>query len=453
MTAIADTRPPFWIDVRLDTTVLAFVMLITVAATLVSSLLPGLRVARTDASAVLKDDGRGSTSVRMGRFSRWLVIVEVAVSCVLLVVSGLMIRSIVKTSRVDYPFATRDVFFATAQFEQRTHPDNAAAYRAVEALEAQLARLPGARRVTIATSFPGSGNTSRFVVEGKPDIPVEQRPNTGQVVATPSYFDTLGVSVLQGRLFTSADAAGSEPVLVIDQAFAAKYLTGGPVLGRRIRVGDEKQPWRTIIGVVPDLVVQTDPAQTVESVYIPYAQMPMRGFTILVRTAGEPTAIASAVRAALAGVSPESSLNNANALDRELWRRGWALRLFGGLFLLFGAAALLMAAAGLYGVMSFTVRRRTHEIGVRMALGASRNGVLRMVLWQGIWRVGLGIALGLWPGWFLATQMRALLQNVSPSDPVVHVVTAVTLLVSGAVASLVPAFRASSIDPLTALRD
>ena len=148
----------------------------------------------------------------------------------------------------------------------------------------------------------------------------------------------------------------------------------------------------------------------------------------------------------------DTPLANVNSLAGEFWRRGWANRLFGGLFLLFGAAALLLAAAGLYGVMSFTVRRRTQEIGVRMALGATQRGVLRQVLWQGMWRVALGIAIGIGPGWYLATLMRELTAGASPADPLVHGTTALTLLLTGVIATLVPALRASSVDPLTALR-
>jgi predicted permease len=452
MSAIADTQPPFWIDVRLDATVLAFVTAITVTAALISSVVPGLRVARADVQAVLRDDTRGATSVRMGRFGRWLVVVEVAVSCVLLVVSGLMIRSILTTSRLDYAFATRDVFFGQLTFDSRTHPDMPAVVRAVEQLEEGLARVPGVRRAALANGLPGTGFAPRFNVEGKTYGKPDDRPQASQITATVGYFDVLGVSVRQGRLFTPADTATSDRIAVVDEAFVARQLAdGGPALGRRIRF-DEKAPWVTIVGIVPSLAPATQPGQIIETVYLPFAQASQRGMTILARTTSDPVSLTPAIRSVLASVASETPLANPNSLSAEFWRRGWAFRLFGGLFLLFGAAALVLAAAGLYGVMAFTVRRRTHEIGVRMALGASRRGVLSLVLWQGIWRVGVGIVLGLYPGYFLGTQMTALLSNTSASDPVVHVTTAVTLLLSGALASFVPALRASSVDPLRALR-
>jgi predicted permease len=452
MQAIADTQPPFWIDVKLDPTVLAFVTAITAAAAIISSVGPGLGVARSDTNAILKDDARGTTSLRMGRFGRWLVIVEVVVSCVLLVVSGLTIRSILITSRLDYQFATRDVFYANATFESRTHPDMPAVVRAMDQLEDHVARLPGVKHVALADSIPGNGSTPSFSIEGETYASAEAQPRAQQIVATTGYFETLGIALRQGRLFTAADNAGADPIAVVDEAFVARHLAGGVVLGRRIRFGDAKSPWLTIIGVVQGVVVAQRPDQIVESVYVPFAQLPQRSFTIFARVGGDPLALTSPVRAAMAAVSPETSLNVPNSLAGELWRRGWASRLFGGLFLTFGAAALVLAAAGLYGVMAFTVRRRTHEIAVRMALGASRGGMLGMILWQGCWRVALGVAIGLVPGWYLGTFMRALLRNVSPTDPIVFITTAVTLLASGVIASLVPALRASSVDPLTALR-
>ena len=257
MRAIADTQPPFWIDVRVDGTVLLFVTAIIVATALVSSLVPGLRVAGLDVNAVLKDDTRGATGVRLGRVGRWLVVVEVAVSCVLLVVSGLMIRSIVASSRMEFPFATRDVFFGQTRLDERPFPESADVARAVERLDAELERLPGVRRAALASSTPGSSATRTFVVDGAPAAPPESRPRAGRIVATPGYFEVLGAELRAGRLFTAADTAGAEPVAVVDEAFAARHLAPGGALGRRIRFGDEKAPWLTVVGVVNSLVPDT----------------------------------------------------------------------------------------------------------------------------------------------------------------------------------------------------
>ena len=457
MRAIADSgeQPPFWIDIRVDGTVLVFVTAIVVAATLVSSLAPGLRAAGLDMSSVLKDDTRGATGVRLGRFGRGLVIVEVAVSCVLLVVSGLMIRSIVTSSRIEYPFATRDVFFAQTRLDERPYPETADLARAVEQLDAALARLPGVRRAAIASSIPGSSATPTFELDGtaaaaQPD----RRPRAGRILVTPGYFDVLGAELRTGRLFTAADSLGAAPVAIVDEAFATRYLGPGETLGRRVRIGDEKAPWLTIVGVVASLVPETgDDDRVGEVMYVPFAQSPDRGFTLLARTAGDPLALGPGVRALVARDFQDTPVANVSTLAGDLWRRGWAVRLFGGLFLLFGCAALVLAAAGLYGVMAFTVRRRTQEIGIRMALGATGRSVLRLVVWQGLWRVALGIALGLVPGALLGGLMDGLTgDDVSPADPVVHAATVATLLASGLLASFVPALRAARVDPLVALR-
>jgi putative ABC transport system permease protein len=456
MRAIAGTHPPFWIDVHLDGAVLLFVAGITVAATLVSSLLPGWRIARVDVNAVLKDDARGSTGVRMGRFSRGLVIVEVTASCILLIVSGLMIRSIVATSRFDYPFSTDDVFMAGISLPGDRSP--ADRVREFERIDARLALVPGVRAAALASGLPGRGGESRIRLEGAAVAEAARQPHAVRVTATPGYFRIIGASPLAGRLFTGDDRQGTALVAVVDQRFVRTCLSGGPAVGRRFRFGAfgakdaDADPWITIVGVIADRALPDDSGQPAD-VYVPLAQSPGTFATsVLLRTSANPVALTSSVRTAIGEIDDRVPVSDPNSVAGRLWDQGWPFRVFGGLFLTFGLAALVLAAAGLYGVMAFSVRRRTQEIGVRLALGASRGCVLRMVLWQGLWRVAVGVVAGIVPGWFVGTLMSALLSHVQATDPIVHLTTIATLVVTGVLACLAPALRAASVDPLVALR-
>lgn len=449
--AIVDTQPPFWIDVRLDPVVLAFVTAITVAAALVSSLVPGWRLARTDVNGSLKDEGRGTTSLRMGRFTRGLVVVEVTVSCVLLVVSGLMVRSIVENSRVDAPYATEDVFVGGVLFSNRVFPERADIDRAQAQLEESLRRIPGVRAVAFGSGPPQAGTGASLTIEGRAYDSPDQRPRALLHYASPQYFEVLRVTPRLGRVFTAADAASALPVAVVDESFAREHFPEGAI-GRRIQFGDANASWLTIVGVVPTLAEAGPSNQPTATVFRPTTQVAVRGMSIFMTTTGDPLSITPEVRNALAQIGEGLPLNQPNTLAGRRWQDGWPVRVFGGLFMAFGVAALVLASAGLYGVMAFAVRQRTQEIGVRMAMGAERGGVLRMILWQGLWRVTLATVVGLVPGWQVGRLMSELLQNVSPSDPLVLSLTAATLILSGAAACLAPALRAASVDPMVALR-
>ncbi len=455
--SIQDTTPPFWIDIRIDTTVLAFVMGLTVIATMVSSLAPALRATRMNLNAALTDEGRGNTGLQMGRFSRWLVVGEVLLSCALLVVSGLMIKSVVTLGNVVYPFATRDVFTAGFTLDEAKYPGDPEVLRAMQRLEERWSAVPGVRRVALSSGLPGQTGTTVFEIEGRPAADPDQRPSAQRMVVSTGFFETVQVSATRGRLFTPADTADSTRVLVADEAFVAKFLPGEEPLGRRIRLGgDANAQWWTIVGVVPTLAAGQRQDQTVEGLYLPLTQSPLRGALILASTNGTPANLAMAIRMAARDVDPDQpiSINAQGSSVEELLRsRNWHIRVLGTLFMSFGVAALLMASAGLYGVMAFSVRRRTQEIGVRMALGASRRSIVGMVVWEGAWRVGLGIALGLVPAYFLGGAMKALFFRVTATDPVVVGSTVLALLVSGLIAALVPAMRAASINPLIALKD
>lgn len=457
--AIVDTDPPFWIDVHIDPAVLAFVMAITITAALVSSLLPGWRLARTDVNGALKDEGRGTTSLRMGRFTRWLVVVEVAVSCVLLVVSGLMTRSIIQNSRFDIPFATEDVLTGGIRLDARSFPAAPDLKRGMVQIEEKLAGVPGVRAAALATGYPLAGGGSTLAVEGETYDTENPHPRAQLISGSQKYFDVLRVKPMLGRTFLAGDIDGALPVAVVDEVFARQHLPGGPI-GRRIRIGDftdkgvvfDTSVWLTVVGVVPALAEAGASDQVTALVFRPLAQSSSRGVSLFLATTGDPLAPIPEVRARLAQVGEGTPLINPETLANDIWEQGWPVRVFGGLFMAFGVASLVLASAGLYGVMSFGVRQRTQEIGVRMAMGAGRGTVLRMILWQGVWRVAAAVAVGMLPGWQLAVLMGDLIRGVSPSDPLVLSLTAATLLASGAVASLVPALRAASVNPIVALR-
>jgi predicted permease len=312
--------------------------------------------------------------------------------------------------------------------------------------------VAGVGDVALANGTPENVNGQPFSLEGKAYARPEDRPSARTLSVSPAFFATLRVTLVQGRAFTAGDITGSQPVAIVSDDFVKKHFPDGRAVDKRIQLGGNPEaPWRTIVGVAPRLVSSRETGE-VEMVFTPLAQSPTSGLMILASTSGDPRALATPVRRALQTVDEDLPLSQPNSLARSYWQRTWAVRVFGTLFMAFGVAALTLSAAGLYGVMAFSVRRRTQEIGVRMALGADRRGVVHMVLWQGMWRVLLGIALGLAPAWALAGLMRGLLFNVTQLDTTVYVLTVVCLLATGFVASVVPALRAASVDPLRALR-
>ncbi|HUL73055.1 MAG TPA: ABC transporter permease [Vicinamibacterales bacterium] len=451
--AVADTHPPFWIDIRVDQIVLLFVMAITLLAAVLSSLVPALRVTRQDVNAVLKDEGRGNTGVRIGRFSRTLVVAEVLLSCCLLVVSGLVIKSVVQIGQVDYPFATEDVFTGSVLIGQKAYPADADVWGVTDRLADRLASVPGVRGLAFSSGVPTPGGGTPASVEGRTYASDNDHPMVRRVIVSPSFFATLRVPLLRGRMISVSDGAAAPPVALVGEDFARKLFPGEDAVGRRVKYGnDPKAPWVTIIGIVPNLAVGANPGDVTETMYVPLAQFPVRTLGILASTTGDPVALTSAIRRAIADVDQDLALSGSDRLSAALWQRSWAFRVFGALLTAFGVGALVLAAAGLYGVMAFGVRRRTQEIGVRLALGADRARVIRMVLSQGLWRVGAGIALGLLPAWFLAGFMKILFFNVTQGDPVVFGVVIGVLLLTGFAASIVPALRAASVDPIVALR-
>jgi predicted permease len=273
-------------------------------------------------------------------------------------------------------------------------------------------------------------------------------------IISDGYFASFGVRVSQGRDFGPQDAHDGVPAVIVNQTFARQHFGTESPLGRRVRmVGDSTEPWRTVVGVAPDLLMDEVDDPNTAGMYVPVAQRDARFMSLIARTAGSnPMAIAPAMREAVNRVDADLPLYFVDTLQGRINQSTWFYRVFGVLFMVFGGAALFLGGIGLYGVMSFSVGRRTQEIGIRMALGAQQRDVLRLILRQGMWQIGIGLAAGVVLAGFLAQGLQIVLFQVEPLDPTMFALIAGLLFVVGMLASYVPARRAAIIDPVDALR-
>jgi hypothetical protein len=308
----------------------------------------------------------------------------------------------------------------------------------------------------VTTALPDNAGPEPVMAEGAPPEPeIERRPRSRRLAVSADFFHVMNVKAIQGRVFDAGDRGGRPPVAIVT-ADLAKRLFGGQALGRRIQVGSEpSSPWRTIVGVVPRLVFAnvTSASTTPDAVMVPIAQEPSRWMALLIAGEGDGARVGDAARRAAARLDPDLPLSEITTLAAMYHDQSWPIRLFGTIFSSFGLSALLLSAAGLYGVMAFRVRSRTQEIGVRMALGANPSGIVWMILRQGAALLVAGMALGVGLGGVLGQQLRLFLFTVKPWDPVVVPVTAAVLAAAGLTATLIPARRAASIDPMAALRE
>jgi predicted permease len=280
-------------------------------------------------------------------------------------------------------------------------------------------------------------------------------PRARRLVITPAYFDIFDIKPVAGRTFTDADGPDARPVAVVTERFAQRFLPTGDPLGQQIRLGDNDAPWRTIVGVVPDMHVGgafVSNGVRDEGVYVPLAQSVINFMSLIVRTAHDPMSYAAAIQAEVNTIDPALPLYWVRSLDQQYALDTWFFRAFGTLFAVFGIAALILAVVGLYGVMSFAVTQRTREIGVRMALGAESRRIVELVLGSGARQLGVGIALGVAVAAALSRALQAMFFGVSPWNPTVFGAVIVTLSVAALVACLIPAARAIRLNPVDALR-
>ena len=451
--AIADTNPPSWLDIRLHPPVLLFVIATAFVASLFSGAIPAYQSSRADINEILKDESRGASSFRIGRLSRGLVVFEIALSCGLLVASGLMVRSVAKLRTMDPGVATQNIFTARVGFPT-TYTDTAAQTRYFDELTRQLSALPGVQGVSLSSQLPAAGGgSSNFAVEGKTYTADKDYPITGMLTVAPGFFGTFEVKPTQGRAFTDEDRATSVPVVIVNQSFVRKFLSSGDPVGKRIRLGGSKstQPWRTIVGVIPDIFTGDTGNPRDAGILVPSAQRHSSFMSIAVR-APNAMALTPQIRAAVSALNADIPLYWVYAMDEAIARNVWHIRVFGGLFMVFGVVALFLAAIGLYAVMAFSVSRRAREVGIRIALGARTGHVLRLVFRQGIIQLAVGLTLGLGLAAGVSQLVSGVLFDVQPRDPATFAAVVGVLTFAGLLACYIPARRAARVDPLSAMR-
>jgi predicted permease len=442
--AIADTNPPFWLDIRLHPPVLLFVVATAFLASLVSGAIPAYQSSRADINEILKDESRGASSFRIGRLSRGLVMFEIALSCGLLVASGLMVRSVVKLRNLDAGVTTKNVFTARVGFPS-TYTDTVAQKQFFDDLARRLAAMPGVQGVSLSSQLPAVGaGGAPVAVEGKSYATDRDYPFTQSLVVNPGFFPTFEVTPVTGRAFTAEDREGSVPVVIVNQSFVRKFLGADDPLGKRIRLGGAKSkaPWLTIVGVVPDIFTGDTGNPRDAGVLLPLAQNRSNFLSIALR-APNAMSLTPQIRSTAAALNADIPIYYVTSMDEAIAKGVWHVRVFGGLFMVFGVAALLLAAIGLYAVMAFSVSRRSREVGIRIALGARTSHVLRLVFRQGVVQLAVGVTLGLGLAALLSQLVAGVLFEVQPRDPVTFGSVVAVLVGAGLLACYVPARRAA----------
>jgi predicted permease len=452
----ARTGRPYFIRFTIDWPVLAFVAGVTGFSALAAGLVPAWKVSRADVNSVLKDESRGATGLQIGRITRILVTAEVALSCALLIASGLMTRSITNLNNLNLPFQEEGLLTARLQTSETRYGDRAARERLWEDVLRELQALPGVSSAALTTRIPMSGGGEQpIAIEGVAYANADELPGVQSGTASVGFFETLGAPILAGRDFAAQDARGTPPVAIVNQSMVDRHFDGN-ALGRQFRRGlSDTLPRLTVIGVVPDLDVSPPGQPDFEPAmyWIPLRQSDAGTAFIAARArAGDPLALTGDVRAAVGRVDPELPIFDVWSEVEVIDRRTWFIGVFGTVFIVFGLAALFMASVGLYGVLAFSVSRRTQEMGIRMALGASTADVIKLVLRQGVSQLGIGLALGLALAFGVTRVIGIVMYNVDPQDPLVFGGVLAVIVLVGMAAAFFPARRATGVDPVVALR-
>ena len=455
--------PPFIIEhvpglkhIQLDYRVLMFTLLLGGLAGVLSGLAPALQVARPDLNEALKEGARGGSSAPgRHRLRALLVVSEVALAIVLLVGAGLMVKGFRALMERDQGFDRASVLTFHITLPAARYDGKPRMREFFRQVMERIQGLPGVESAAVVNSLPSDWNwdRTRVTVEGQaPPAPGEMRLAISQVIS-PDFFRTFRIPLREGRQFTLQDGVEAQPVVIITQSMAQRYWPGQDPLGKRVRLGDDpSDAWRTVVGVSGDILRSSFETEREPTAYVPFAQAPQAAMAIAMRTTRNPMALAAAARAQVQAVDRNQPVYDIRTLQQLVSDNVSGVESSARLMVTFGFIALLLAAAGIYAVMAYLVAQRTHEIGVRMALGARPVDVLRLMVQHAVTLTILGLGIGIPVALLMARLLSSFLFGVVSVDVTVFMIcTAVLALVAG-LAGYVPARRASRVDPMVALR-
>jgi len=441
--------------IALDWRAVVYTMAIAVVAGIIAGLAPALGHSRPDLSGALKEGGRGGSGRASHRLRSVLVVAEVAASLVLLVGAGLLVKGLRALVGANEQFAPQSLLTMNIALPMSKYSDQtkqAAFYQ--QALE-QMATIPGVDSASLATAVPDSDSFSYhpFAGEGK-----MWTQDPGHIALAESisanYFRTLHLPLLRGREFTGSDGPKAQRVAIISRAMADRYWPGEDVIGKHIKQGrpDSKNPWLTIVGVVSDAKYNPYFQMVDGVVYVPYAQDAIMNAAFLLRTKGDPLSFIPAVRAKIRAVDLEQPIYEPKTLARLTYEELIGISYIAAMMAALGLIALVLAASGVYGVMAHSVTERTHEIGIRLALGAQPKQVLRWIAERGIRLAAIGLGIGLLLAFAMARLLASLLFGVSATDPIIFIGIPLLLAIVAMAACYLPARRVMKVDPMVALR-
>ncbi len=452
--AVAGSGKPYWIQFTMDGAVFLYVTAICLGSSFLFGLVPALQTTKIDLNTVLKEGGRGSSG-RSGWFSEALVIAELALAVILLTGAGLMVRSFLKLYTIDSVDHPENVLQMRVTLAKQKYPKPEQSQQFFERLHARLQAMPGTESVAIASEAPMEGAEElRFEIEGSAPVETEEkRPSVGALVVLPGFFQTIRVPILRGRDFDASDGSTGKNTVIVTQGFSAKYWGKDDPIGRRMRRSRGKSdPWMTVSGVVKDFRQTRFNREEINPlIFLPHRQEQDSTMVILARGPNA-NALAEPIRQRIAELDADLPADRVMTAADSMTQRLWPYRVFGSMFAIFAFAALVMASIGLYAVISYGVGRRTQEIGVRMALGASAGSVAGMVMKNGGRQIAIGLVVGLAGAFGVTRALSTLLVQIAPTDPLTFTAVGVLLGAVAMLACWIPARRAMRVDPLVALR-